>query len=192
MIVYIYALLDPDTDDVRYIGKTKNLAQRLSSHCLSSSKQSNPHKWRWIDKLKADGKKPKMLILDQCEQDSWQESERHWIAHYRSIGARLTNIADGGLGTKLTGFRESLPPAPKAEYPFPIPSQLGILQASALARNKKGGFGVNKRYIQAEIARCNLKAELVTPDIGKPYYLITEEDFLAWEEKRGRSPGDEP
>jgi hypothetical protein len=58
--------------------------------------------------------------------------------------------------------------------------------------SRKGDYGVSIQYVLKEIQRENLKAEPRTSDLGTPYYVITEEDFLAWEEKRGRSPGDEP
>jgi hypothetical protein len=69
---------------------------------------------------------------------------------------------------------------------------LYVKDAAARASNRKGGFGVTGKYIRDEINRGNLKATYRTPPIGLPYWEITEEDFLAWEEKRGRSPGDEP
>jgi hypothetical protein len=65
--------------------------------------------------------------------------------------------------------------------------------------HRKGDYGVSIQYVLAEIKRYQesegvkgLKADLKPVPVGNPYYIITEEDFLAWEEKRGRSPGDEP
>lgn len=60
------------------------------------------------------------------------------------------------------------------------------------ARGKKldGTVGLSKRYVQEEIVRGNLKAELITPDVGRPYFRITEEDFLAWEERRRGTQGE--
>jgi hypothetical protein len=83
-----------------------------------------------------------------------------------------------------------------------VATKLGVKTAAERASNRKGGKGVLRRYIQAEIKRWyesggerGLKAEWVDPDPvlgGKGYWTIEESDFLAWEEKRGRSPGDEP
>jgi hypothetical protein len=77
--------------------------------------------------------------------------------------------------------------------------ELSVSEAAALAKNSRGTRGVLPRYIQSEIKRFHdtngekgLRARLVTPPAGRTYYLIDEQDFLAWEEKRGRSPGDEP
>jgi hypothetical protein len=59
--------------------------------------------------------------------------------------------------------------------------------------SRKGDYGVSIQYVLKEIKRGNLKAEgPLTSEVGTQYYTIEESDFLAWEEKRGRSPGDEP
>lgn len=100
MIVYIYALVDPNTDEVRYIGKTNNLKRRLGDHCNKGMPGNNPHKSHWIAKLRAEGKKPKIIVLQECDSDTWEEAESHWISHYRSIGARLTNVLSGGRSAR--------------------------------------------------------------------------------------------
>jgi hypothetical protein len=73
-----------------------------------------------------------------------------------------------------------------------VATVIGVKEAAKRASNRKGGIGVSIQYIQKEILLKRLKADLITPPIGRPYYIIEESDFLAWEEKRGRSPGDEP
>lgn len=43
--------------------------------------------------------KPGMVILEEIDLNTdWQEVERQWIAHGRSVGWRLTNCTDGGDG----------------------------------------------------------------------------------------------
>jgi hypothetical protein len=78
--------------------------------------------------------------------------------------------------------------------------EYSVSEVAQLATNRKGGKGVAPQYIREQIKLYNdtkgergLHARLIeNPPAGRSYYLITEEDFLAWEEKRGRSPGDEP
>lgn len=54
--------------------------------------------------------------------------------------------------------------------------------------SRKGGYGVSVQYVLKEIQRGNLKAEgPLLSEVGTPFYVIQEEDFIAWEEKRGRS-----
>jgi hypothetical protein len=97
MIIYIYALLDPDTNDVRYIGKTNDMSRRLYTHCRLDPKD-NLKKVEWVASLKSNGKKPKMIVIEECTSDNWIEREKFWIAHYRSLSDSLLNISGGGHG----------------------------------------------------------------------------------------------
>lgn len=97
---YIYALIDPITEEVRYVGKTINPATRLYDHCNQSAAGNNPHKMRWILGLRAQDMLPKMIVLEECLPDTWEEAEIRWIAHYRASGAPLTNILGGGRSSK--------------------------------------------------------------------------------------------
>jgi hypothetical protein len=69
--MFIYALINPNTNIVRYIGKTKNtLRKRLSQHIHSSKykKEKITHKENWIRKLlennqtHIDGYNPDLVI----------------------------------------------------------------------------------------------------------------------------------
>lgn len=57
--------------------------------------------------------------------------------------------------------------------------------------SRKGEYGVSVQYVLAEIKRGNLKADQKDSEVGTPYWVITEEDFNAWEERR-RPQEDEP
>lgn len=105
----IYALLDPvplaDAGDVRYVGWTVKTAwNRLRTHCgAARSKKSqdyNSWKSRWLRSLLAAGLMPVPIVLETgTDMDLWKDAEKKWIAHYRALGARLTNATDGGDGT---------------------------------------------------------------------------------------------
>lgn len=96
----IYKLIDPITNDIRYIGLTFNsLKQRLSSHM---SEPGTSHKCNWISKLKKEGLKP---IIESIEEnissyDEVCEREIYYINYYKSIGCNLTNMATGGNKNK--------------------------------------------------------------------------------------------
>jgi predicted XRE-type DNA-binding protein len=95
-MIYIYALVDPFTDQIRYIGKSVRPQERLTNHCNDTSKT-----WRtnWIQSVLAKGNKPKLLILETLENNAeWQSVEKEWIAKGRSLGWSLTNCTDGGDG----------------------------------------------------------------------------------------------
>lgn len=97
VIAYIYALSNPITKEVRYVGKTNNPSLRLSMHILE---KANTKKSAWIKSLEKKGLKPEMEILEEMphEPDSlWQEAERFYISYFRFLGMRLTNADDGGV-----------------------------------------------------------------------------------------------
>lgn len=97
MVTYIYALVDPRTDEIRYIGKSNNPRIRLAGHiCVARTKQH--HRARWIRKLLEFGLRPYAIILEKVVEGIWQEREQWWIAKLRVEGIRLVNETDGGDG----------------------------------------------------------------------------------------------
>jgi group I intron endonuclease len=96
----IYKLIDPITNDIRYIGLTFNdLNQRLKSHCSENSKS---HKSNWVQSLRKQGLKP---VIESIEDNilSYEEvcdREIYWIEKYKSEGHPLTNMTSGGNKNK--------------------------------------------------------------------------------------------
>lgn len=86
----IYALCDPDTGEVRYIGKAKNTKRRFAQH-MRERRRDYPL-YRWIEKLRSEGKTPIVKILEAATD--WREAEKRLIAQYQ--GKRLLNVAAGG------------------------------------------------------------------------------------------------
>jgi len=84
-IVYIYALLDPITYDVRYVGKTKNMIVRRSTH-KSAAKNCSEYIKRplqdWINICFIYGLKPKMKLLQITNSEFCSYFEMFWIEHY--------------------------------------------------------------------------------------------------------------
>ena len=72
-MIIIYALIDPITCKIRYIGRTKGkLTTRLNGH-ISKAKNKNTHKDYWIQSLK--NKKLKLIIKQfKVLNCSWEES----------------------------------------------------------------------------------------------------------------------
>lgn len=95
--VYIYALICPDTQQVRYIGKTINPRNRMYGHINNSKGNKKPTKVMcWVSSLLKAGKKPIMEILHETDNDNWEKLEIECIAQYRAT-SDLCNILDGGL-----------------------------------------------------------------------------------------------
>lgn len=89
----IYALCDPDTGEIRYIGKANNSKRRLASH-IRDSRRKNMPVHGWIRKLVDSGKMPELIVIELTYD--WCEAERRLIAKSRARGDRLLNVADGG------------------------------------------------------------------------------------------------
>jgi hypothetical protein len=87
----IYAMIDPRTNEVKYIGQSKYQHMRYKHHTHRTDEE-NTLKQRWIDELKAIGLLPVYSILESdVAWTSRLERESHWVNHYLSRGHRLTN-----------------------------------------------------------------------------------------------------
>lgn len=108
--VTIYALCEPDTGEVRYVGKTvEKPARRLVYH-LNRAKSDRRHlpSARWIFKRSCEGKRPIVRELEKVsENDDWASREKYWIAYFRSAGADLLNLTEGGEGNSGRQFAGS-------------------------------------------------------------------------------------
>lgn len=93
-LIEIYGLYEPDTDELRYIGKARNSQKRLKSHILDSRRDTRPV-CLWIAGLVAQGKAPIVKVLERTPKAVWQEAEKRLIAQYRKT-SKLLNLAAGG------------------------------------------------------------------------------------------------
>lgn len=95
----IYSLNDPETGEVRYVGKTScGVDRRLYEH-IYNARHHRSHNYNWIRALDKRGLRPTISILERIEAGGdWQAAERKWIAYFRSLGVSLLNGTDGGEG----------------------------------------------------------------------------------------------
>jgi hypothetical protein len=101
----IYALTDPTSGRLRYVGFTSQKpTKRLREHIYRSRKIGDPcyetPKSRWIRRLIVAGESPAIRILEITETN-WQEAERRHIEMLRASGEHLLNVAEGGIGGKI-------------------------------------------------------------------------------------------
>lgn len=105
---FIYCLIDPRTNQIRYIGKAKNPSDRYRNH-INSSRDKNTHKRNWINNMRKEGVRPELLILDSVSSKEWIFWERFYIGLYRSYGFNLVNHTEGGDGStygNITSFKK--------------------------------------------------------------------------------------
>lgn len=90
---HIYALTDPQSGEIRYIGKANDPQKRLAGHLRDAARRRTPV-YDWILSLRKNGLAPGIVVLRQVSD--WKTAEREEIAKYRAAGVRLLNLADGG------------------------------------------------------------------------------------------------
>ena len=96
-IAYIYALLDPRDNEVRYIGKTTNPNNRLSGHITECKKEQSTHyRAKWVKSLLKENLKPLIKFLKICPLTDFVKYETEYIQLYKSN--KLTNSDETGQG----------------------------------------------------------------------------------------------
>lgn len=107
MKYFIYTLSDPRTNEIRYVGKTKQPKDRMSRHlqkCYLDKYDKNTYKSNWIKALLKENVQPKMYIIEEGDNIDINEKEIFWIKWFKDNGYRLTNLSEGGeIGVDWTG-----------------------------------------------------------------------------------------
>jgi hypothetical protein len=89
--VTVYGLVDPLSQQIRYIGQTVNVVTRYDCH-----KANSKGTWlgSWVDTLRTMNATPEFIIIEEgIDRTSADESELFWIHYFHSLGAKLLNTA---------------------------------------------------------------------------------------------------
>jgi group I intron endonuclease len=102
-IIYVY--ISPVNNEIFYVGKSIQGFKRANNifahkcHCRNT-----------INLLKRLGYRPIIKILqffdDNLSLKDLNEAEKYWISYFRSINCKLTNLTDGGEGSK--GYKHTI------------------------------------------------------------------------------------
>jgi hypothetical protein len=93
----VYALLDPITSEIRYIGKSCSGFTRIRQHFNPSQLNSKNKKSSWLKSLLKRHTYPHVKVLDQAlDKASLSSLEKEHIAKHKSD--KLLNMTDGGDG----------------------------------------------------------------------------------------------
>jgi len=155
---YIYGLIEPMTNELRYIGKTININRRYRRH-INEVDLHDSYKDRWIRKLKKNGLVPEIIIIDYVKTDEWQYWEMFYIEYFKFLGCDLTNGTKGGDEPPSTKGRkhteESKLKMSKAKKGKPIPhlnngKERSLSHRKNLSLSLKGRVSPNKGIILSD------------------------------------------
>ena len=80
-MISIYGLKDPETGQIRYVGKTSLPTYRLWGHKVQRTSKA---KYEWVTSLKKKGLQPEFVIFEEChEKDIVWEREQFYIDKYK-------------------------------------------------------------------------------------------------------------
>lgn len=118
MKYYIYGLIHPETKELRYIGKTHNIKERLYHHIYESKKFKRKNRKNcWIKSLLKKKMIPEIQILEECSEENVNIKEIYYINHFKVLGFNLVNQTNGGDGqSKGYDFKGRYIP-PKGKIP---------------------------------------------------------------------------
>ena len=94
-IVYIYALIDPITNNIKYIGQTNNPRNRKYMHIKKAL--SNSIKDKWVRKLLSNNYIPIFKILDKTNKDKANNLEDFYIEKFNKNGNILNKVYNRDL-----------------------------------------------------------------------------------------------
>lgn len=134
-VAFVYALCDPKTGDIMYVGKTLNPKGRYSEHLRSGSLLLN----EWQNRL---GREPIFKILEDCSESNYEERETFWIRFYAYMYPLLNNRK---LPKEISEIRPQIWRVPFIDNTIVKDSYEKYMQAwqknFAQLKNKAGGQG---------------------------------------------------
>jgi hypothetical protein len=93
----VYALSDPTTGRVRYIGKSVDTDFRYRQHVSMYANDNNLKKMEWLSGLLRQGLKPNLKILRICQsQIEMNTAEKELIREFKAQGEAELNVSPGG------------------------------------------------------------------------------------------------
>lgn len=172
MDVEIYGLFDPNTNELRYVGKANNSEQRLKTHIRE--RDSGRPVNNWIKSLVESGMVPVLRVLETVPAAEWEFAERRLIAMYRKT-CDLLNLADGGaIPSQTTEQRKKAAKASLRAQASKHPAEIAVAKANfelsrLHARFMKDGAKTGK-YFHAYATRFMMRC----------YYAVDPSRHTAW------------
>lgn len=168
----IYVLKDPRTNEVRYVGCSRNTKARYFAHLNSNNSQSSL-KRDWIAELRNLGLKPIMEVIDKADETNYLIKQKQYITNYRKEGINLTNTGYEDKHGNNTSFKQGhnivAVVALNLDGSF-YNSYNSLIEAAELTNTTTGN-------IAAVLAKRTKTASKFIWIYEKDYYKLTEDDI---------------
>ena len=180
MNIYIYCLKDPDTYEIKYIGKTISLDRRFKEH-LQIHRNRRSKKNSWIISLINKGLQPIMEVVEICSKDNWEVRECYWIQYYIDLGFNLKNTQKGGGRLEYVFSKESRDKMSKSSKLrwSKYPSKNGKKVLSKSESEKRSINAKENPKILKNLKKGSLSCRIEIIQLSKEGKLIKEWDSLS-------------
>jgi hypothetical protein len=104
--INIYALVNPITNMVFYVGATKfPIIYRLKQHCYNNYPRASKEgilgkRIKFIEGIQKNGVQPQIKLLIECSRDKASEFEKYYYDYYSTAGYVLLQNGDACLYSK--------------------------------------------------------------------------------------------
>lgn len=157
----VYALIDPRSDGIFYIGQTCDLARRRAEHLEGTDQLSG----LVVRQIRLAGFLPLLVVLERCaSRDAALMAEIFWIELMRSRGMTLLNAqAVGGAVDRRTARRQlngalEAMAGEKADAPDLVRPDLARI-ANGRPRRAGEAWSAAERRRLAGMRKANMSAE---------------------------------
>lgn len=100
-VSYVYGLLDPNSNLIRYVGQSVDPRQRIKSHIRDLKKGYGAYKINWINKLKEENKKPILQVLCCCSKEDVNWKETFYINLFQELLKKMdSNLTNSDFGLR--------------------------------------------------------------------------------------------
>lgn len=167
----IYVLKDPTTNEIRYVGCTKNVEQRYKAH-TNKARDYNTPKREWLESLRIQGLKP-ILEVVEVVNDNHLEREKYYIQLYRQQNYNLTNTGTIDFNGNQTSFKSGHNSV-KVVALLLDGTYYNSYESISLAAEQNNTTGSNIWSVLSKITKTASKLIWVYED---DYYDLTKEDI---------------
>ena len=96
--IYIYTLIDPRDNSIKYVGLSTTGFSRVNNHFKSGYSKNQSRVKSWIQSLRAHGYIFQVNYIEYFDKDGphVDKAEIKWIKHYKDQGIELYNADLGG------------------------------------------------------------------------------------------------